>query len=76
MSYEYYIGNVIKNVEHHYERIDAYIEELKCDGVITSDTKIHVAFLIENTSPLGCRYVDEEVITKTCSLMECREFLY
>ena len=74
-SYDYYITNVKNNFDYHYSRIDEYINNLKNEKVITPNKTIFTMFIIENTSPLGCTYADNQGDIHPCSLMNCREFL-
>lgn len=74
-SFDNYISNVKKGFDHHYNRIEEYISNLKAKSVITPEKTVSIMFVIENTSPLGCTYEDEQGCVRPCSLAECREFL-
>ena len=77
-SYENYINSVTKGFLKHYDNISDYKKRLKNFGLLDNDIDLKILFLIEDTSPLGSSYLDEEdfpPVMRPLVLAECREFL-
>jgi hypothetical protein len=58
-SYQQYISNVSSMFNKHYVKIEAYKKNLFEKGFISHSTPLKIAFLIEDTSPLGTSAYDD-----------------
>lgn len=57
-SYDFYINNVIKTFEKHYNHIQLYKDNLKTFLSFNEDWQFKVVFFIEDVSPLGTQVYD------------------
>lgn len=75
--YEDYVKNALDGLQAHYEKITAYKEHLKNEGVITPETNIKVFFLVEDVSPLPLLYKAAETrqLVQPVTLAYSKEFL-
>ena len=73
--YEDYVKNALDGLQAHYEKITAYKEHLKNEGVITLETEIKVFFLVEDTTSLPLLYKGETAPLQQVTLAFSKEFL-
>lgn len=76
------LDNLLKNVtssfQRHYSHIEMYKRNLTDEGLIDETTLVKVMFLMEDVSPLGNLFVDNEACetgVQYFMLARCREFL-
>ncbi len=74
-SYEQYIQNITKTFEKHYVRIEEYKRHLQELRIFDENTPIKMAFLIEDSSPLGAKTYDADGRQYPIVLSQSKEFL-
>lgn len=74
-SYNDYVNNVAKIFNSHYQKIEKYKSNLINDKVADENTRFITLFLIDDVSPLGSSYVDEQGKWRAIILAHSKEFL-
>jgi len=73
-SYEFYLENIFYTFTEHYRKIPDYLKNIRKKGIITDNSSVRVAFIIEDASPLGVMAYDEMGIHPIV-LSKSKEFL-
>ena len=70
----FYLKNALSTMQGHYDKFNIYLENLKQDGLFHEGMKIHMVFLIEDSTPVPC-FIKNKKEATPLNLFKISDFL-